>query len=111
MTLKITPRWQDLSPDDLDEAVKKAEVIHCFVPISEGIGDWLEIDKKLARSLISNARESAERGRPYLIHANWDGEELMIGGGGLDLGPAFRAESERADKAIRADEKKRRVDR
>ena len=106
MTLKIMRKWQDLSPNDFDEAVRMAEAIFCFVPIAEGIGDWLQLDKEHAFSFSSSAREIAERGVTILIHANWDGEELMIGGGGLDLGPAFRAESDRVNKLIKASERK-----
>jgi hypothetical protein len=95
-TTKNAPRpsgaWRNFTPDDFEKVLVAADEdgIFCFVPVAPGEGHWLQIHKEQAVDFADVAREHAARGVGYTIHANWDGEELMIGGGGLDLGEAFK---------------------
>jgi hypothetical protein len=71
--------WQDVSGRTLARAVKEAECIYIYVPFTrEGLGHWTSIPKDMAQEFADEAVE-----RKLLVHANWDGEELMIGGGAI----------------------------
>lgn len=81
--MKISEYWQNVDFEELHDAIKKSEEIHCWVPYTmskpkNSNGMWLPLTKKLALEFCRDAEEDGNT-----IHANWDGEQLMIGGGGL----------------------------
>jgi hypothetical protein len=91
--MKIKSTWQDVSGKDLTKAIKKAyEIFVCVPYTSTGLATWLTITREQAREFVLDAAEAKVR-----VYTNWDGEELMIGGGLSVVAAGRRAEKEDAE--------------